>query len=98
MARLCTGVAGCGSMGLPMARRLLQAGHEVPGFDIRSPAEFGDRFPLIAWAREGYDPDNTISILEKDVLSAPDAVRDLGIGEDALDEAILKSLRSIEPD
>lgn len=59
---------------------------------------FGDRFELISWAREGYDPVNTIGILEKDVLSALDAVREPQIGDSLLDEAILKSLRGLEPD
>ncbi len=36
------GVAGCGAMGLPMARALLRAGFDVRGFDIRPPEEFGD--------------------------------------------------------
>lgn len=39
------GVAGCGSMGLPMARRLLGAGFQVSGFDVRPRAEFGDFAP-----------------------------------------------------
>ncbi|KAA3631968.1 MAG: NAD(P)-dependent oxidoreductase [Proteobacteria bacterium] len=39
------GVAGCGAMGLPMARRLRAAGFEVFGFDIRPAAEFGDFAP-----------------------------------------------------
>lgn len=36
------GVAGCGAMGLPMARRLHEAGREVWGHDVRAAAEFGD--------------------------------------------------------
>lgn len=36
------GVAGCGAMGLPMARRLRAAGFEVWGFDVRPAEEFGD--------------------------------------------------------
>lgn len=60
---------------------------------------FGDRFELISWAREGYDPANTIGILEKDVLSALDAV---GVSEQSgasnLDNALLQSLRNLEPD
>jgi 3-hydroxyisobutyrate dehydrogenase-like beta-hydroxyacid dehydrogenase len=36
------GVAGCGRMGLPMARALLRAGVETWGFDIRPPDAFGD--------------------------------------------------------
>ncbi len=36
------GVAGCGAMGLPMAKALARAGFMVRGFDIRPIAEFGD--------------------------------------------------------
>ena len=39
------GVAGCGAMGLPMARRLVHAGFDVLGFDVRSVDEFGDFAP-----------------------------------------------------
>lgn len=39
------GVAGCGAMGLPMARALLAAGFPVSGFDIRPKDEFGDFAP-----------------------------------------------------
>lgn len=47
------GVAGCGAMGLPMARRLHEAGHAVWGFDVRPIAEFGAFRPrMIADAAE----------------------------------------------
>lgn len=39
------GVAGCGQMGLPMARALAAAGFEVWGHDVRPAAEFGDFAP-----------------------------------------------------
>ncbi|MGF1658170.1 MAG: NAD(P)-dependent oxidoreductase [Rubrimonas sp.] len=39
------GVAGCGRMGLPMARALARAGVEVWGFDIRPAADFGEFAP-----------------------------------------------------
>ena len=35
------GIAGCGTMGLPMAERLFAAGYEVWGHDVRPTAEFG---------------------------------------------------------
>ena len=35
------GVAGCGRMGLPMARAMALAGLDVTGFDVRPAAEFG---------------------------------------------------------
>jgi len=36
------GIAGCGRMGLPMARALLRGGVDVYGFDVRPVADFGD--------------------------------------------------------
>lgn len=39
------GLAGCGAMGLPMARALRVAGIDCIGFDIRDAAEFGDFAP-----------------------------------------------------
>ncbi|MCK5620876.1 MAG: hypothetical protein KAJ11_01200, partial [Alphaproteobacteria bacterium] len=36
------GIAGCGAMGLPMARSLLAAEFGVYGFDVRPVREFGD--------------------------------------------------------
>jgi len=36
------GVAGCGRMGLPMARAIKRSGITVHGFDIRRESEFGD--------------------------------------------------------
>ena len=57
---------------------------------------FGSNFDKIEFARDGYDPDNTIGILKKDVESALDAV-----GADpasGLQAAILKYLAELEPD
>ena len=39
------GVAGCGAMGLPMAKALLEHGFDVNGFDVRPACEFGDFSP-----------------------------------------------------
>lgn len=39
------GIAGCGTMGLPMAKRLQQAGFKVLGFDVREKAQFGSFAP-----------------------------------------------------
>lgn len=36
------GIAGCGRMGLPMARALARAGDDVRGFDVRPVSEFGE--------------------------------------------------------
>ena len=40
--KLTVGVAGCGSMGLPMAISMHKAGHTTLGFDIRPSHEFGE--------------------------------------------------------
>ncbi|MEM7405783.1 MAG: NAD(P)-dependent oxidoreductase [Pseudomonadota bacterium] len=59
---------------------------------------FGDNFHSIDWARQGYAPENTIGILEKDVRSGLDAVSDLGaVGPDAFDAAVLDAIRGIGP-
>lgn len=39
------GVAGCGRMGLPMAKALHAASFDVQGFDVRPTTEFGDFAP-----------------------------------------------------
>lgn len=39
------GIAGCGAMGLPMAKALAGAGFDVRGFDVRPVEEFGDFAP-----------------------------------------------------
>ena len=41
MALPAIGVAGCGTMGLPMALQLQDAGFEVFGYDVRTTEEFG---------------------------------------------------------
>lgn len=55
---------------------------------------YGDNLERISWAFEGYDPANTIGILEKDVESFLDA-----LGEDAegLSAAVLETLRALPP-
>jgi len=59
---------------------------------------YGDNFAAIDWATEGYDPDNTIGILEKDVTSFMDALADLPEFEDgALEETVIRNLRRLPP-
>ena len=48
----------------------------------------------ISWAAEGYDPQNTIGILEKDLLSYLDAI-DGEPGE--FETALLAEIRRMEP-
>ena len=57
---------------------------------------FGDNFEQISWSRQGYEPGNTIGILEKDVNSALDAVRDLpDVANSALDAVVLAALKEL---
>lgn len=59
---------------------------------------YGDNFDKIVWAREGYDPSNTIGILEKDVTSFLDALAGAGAdAPDAFAPAVLAGLRAAEP-
>jgi 3-hydroxyisobutyrate dehydrogenase-like beta-hydroxyacid dehydrogenase len=57
---------------------------------------FGDNLAAIDWSGEGYDPDNTIGILEKDVNSFLDALRDLPEFEGGeLAETVIGNLRKL---
>ena len=57
---------------------------------------FGSNFDKIEFARDGYDPDNTIGILKKDVESALDAV---GANPDeGLQAAVIAYLATLKPD
>jgi 3-hydroxyisobutyrate dehydrogenase-like beta-hydroxyacid dehydrogenase len=59
---------------------------------------YGDNFEKIAWAREGYDPENTIGILEKDVLSFLDALDGIGSADNGdFERAVFARLRTLEP-
>ena len=55
---------------------------------------YGDNIDAIDWSRQGYDPGNTIGILEKDVNSYLDALD----GEPgAFESALLDDIRDLEP-
>ena len=59
---------------------------------------YGDNLDQISWSREGYDPNNTIGIIEKDMLSFLDALTnypDLEVKE--LTASVLEIVRSMEP-
>ncbi|MEO8164343.1 MAG: NAD(P)-binding domain-containing protein, partial [Betaproteobacteria bacterium] len=59
---------------------------------------FGDNFHDIDWSSEGYESNNTMGILEKDVLSGLDAIRNVKhAGPDAFDTALLEAIRAIGP-
>ena len=56
---------------------------------------FASGFEQIEFARHGYEPDNTIAILVKDVESALDAVP--GGAEAAIPNAVREALRNLRP-
>ncbi len=59
---------------------------------------YGDRFDDIAWSREGYEPGNTIGILEKDLAAAVDVLSEEAGGATApLDDVLRTALRQLEP-
>ncbi|HKQ26227.1 MAG TPA: NAD(P)-binding domain-containing protein [Burkholderiales bacterium] len=59
---------------------------------------FGDHFHDIDWSHEGYEADNTIGILEKDIRSGLDAMCGAQRAEpDAFDAALLAAIRAMEP-
>lgn len=88
-------------------RRVLDAARQV-GVDTARLREimskssgatwYGDRFDDIAWSREGYDPGNTIGILEKDLAAAAD-VLSLALPDETtrLEDALRAELRRLEP-
>jgi len=55
---------------------------------------YGDNIDAIDWSRQGYDPGNTIGIIEKDVKAYLDA---LDGGPGAFETALLDELRALEP-
>ena len=58
---------------------------------------FGDNFDDIDWAFEGYDPANTMGILEKDMTAFLDAVSALpGYTPGGFEDAIINNLRNME--
>jgi len=56
---------------------------------------YGDNIANIDWASQGYAADNTIGILEKDVLSYLDAVSEDDNGAAAFEAALLDGLRGM---
>jgi 3-hydroxyisobutyrate dehydrogenase len=59
---------------------------------------FGSHFHEIDWSHDGYEPDNTIGILEKDVRSGLDAMAGAThAAPDAYDAALLEAIRALKP-
>ena len=53
---------------------------------------FGSHFDQIEFARDGYDADNTIGIIKKDVVAALDAA-----GDGPLGQAIIEAIAGLKP-
>lgn len=59
---------------------------------------YGDNLQKIDWAGEGYDPANTMGILEKDVKSFMDALDGVDdMTTSPFEEAIIEEIRRMEP-
>lgn len=97
----------CAAAGVVAVRRALKA---AAGYGIDAPklldvmrtssgaTWYGDNLQKIDWAGEGYAPDNTMGILEKDVKSFVDALQgvdDMEAG--AFEDAIIDEIRKMEP-
>ncbi len=78
------GIAGCGAMGLPMARALLNAGFPVSGYDIRPANEFADFAPqMISDPHQFSDLCTTVICVVRDEKQ----VLDLCFNDQAIFEA-----------
>lgn len=97
----------CAAAGVVAVRRALKA---AAGYGIDAPklldvmrtssgaTWYGDNLQKIDWAGEGYDPANTMGILEKDVMSfidALDGLNDMKAGP--FEDAIIEEIRRMEP-
>jgi len=97
----------CAAAGVVAVRRALKAA-EGYGIDadklldvMRSSSGatwYGDNIRKIDWADEGYDPTNTMGILEKDVKSFMDALQGLDTMEAGpFEDAVISEIRKMEP-
>ncbi|MEM6466388.1 MAG: NAD(P)-dependent oxidoreductase [Pseudomonadota bacterium] len=68
------GVAGCGRMGLPMARALRTAGFETVGFDIKPSEAFGDFAPHMRTASEFAAQTETLISVVRDTAQTDDVL------------------------
>ena len=75
------GVAGCGTMGLSMARQLAAGGFEVWGHDVRPAAEFGDFAPRMVDDRKDFADRCDIVVC---MVLKIDQAEDLCFGDDGL--------------
>ena len=59
-------VAGCGSMGLPMARALLVGGYDTRGFDVRPSSEFEELCPLMLESLQNLESADIALVVVRD--------------------------------
>lgn len=99
-AKVCNNL--CGIAGVVAVRRALATAAtyglaESTLLDIMRSSSgstwYGDNLDHIDWAREGYDPANTIGILEKDVKSFADAAD----GPGDFEAALIAEIQRMEP-
>ncbi len=99
-AKVCNNL--CGIAGVVAVRRALSTaatyglGEETLLEIMRSSSGstwYGDNLDKIDWGREGYDPANTIGILEKDVRSFADAAD----GPGDFEAALIAEIQRMEP-
>ncbi len=97
----------CAAAGVVAVRRALKA---AAGYGIEAPkllevmrsssgsTWYGDNLQKIDWAAEGYDPANTMGILEKDVNSFIDALEGLdGMAAGSFEDAVVDAIRRMDP-
>ena len=97
----------CAAAGVVAVRRALKAaeGYGIEAsklLDVMRTSSgatwYGDNLQKIDWAGEGYDPANTMGILEKDVNSFVDALEGVdGMDAGPFEEAIIAEIRRMEP-
>ncbi len=97
----------CAAAGVVAVRRALKAaaGYGIEAsklLDVMHSSSgatwYGDNLQKIDWANEGYDPANTMGILEKDVKSFIDAVDGLDTMQPGpFEDAIISEIRRMEP-
>ena len=97
----------CAAAGVVAVRRALKAaaGYGIEAtklLDVMRTSSgatwYGDNLQKIDWANEGYNPTNTMGILEKDVTSFVDALDGLGdMQSGPFEDAIIAEIRRMEP-
>ena len=93
------GIAGCGAMGLPMAKRLQQAGFDVLGYDVRAKTEFGDfaEFMLDSASTLSQRCDVVISVVRDQVQTEQLLFAERGLIHDSSRMQVLLLSSTLDP-